>query len=305
MWTKCADLPVEASYGRPTTVNGKVYFIKGASQAEEESPLYCYDTFQNEWSILPPLQNIRHFGIGHIDDKLVTLGGVKSPPSKERVNEVYTFIENTGKWKKIHPSMPTARSSPMVFSFENALIVAGGFSFKEGRKVLENAIEVFKVKESQWYRADKLPTSLQRVHMFGAVMNSELYLIGGLRVGATYSKVLSTSVTDLINNAIPANHKNDHAEIPPTNWKALPDTPTNKTTIISLGGLLITAGGEKNAMHMYSPSINSWVHIGSLPELRLLTTTCVLSPVEFLMIGGFDGSKDVSTVYKATLRLIS
>ena len=302
MWTKCADLPEEVSYGRSTTVNGKVYLVKGATQAEGESPLYCYDTLQNEWSALPAF-NVQHFGLGHIDSKLVTLGGIKSPPSNERVNEVYTFIENTGKWKKVYSPMPTARSSPMVFSLENALIVAGGFSYKEGRKVLESVVEVFKLKESQWYRADMLPTSLQRVHMFGTVLNTELYLIGGLQVGATYSKVLSTSVTDLINNAIPANHKTDHGDFPPTDWKTLPDTPTNKTAVTSVGGLLITLGGEENMIHMYSPSINSWVQVGSLPELRLLTTISALSPMEILMIGGFDGFKDVSTVYKGTLQL--
>ena len=285
-------------------MNGKVYFIKGAMQAEEESPLYCYDTLQNEWYTLPAL-SIRHFGLGHIGDKLVTLGGIKSPPSKERVSDMYTLVENTGKWKKFYSPMPTARSSPVVFSLESALIVAGGYSYREGRKVLENVVEVFKVKESQWYVADELPLSLQRVNMFGTVLNTKLYLIGGIRVGATYSTVLSTSVTDLINNAVPANHKTSHDDIPPTNWKGLPDTPTNKTAVTSLGGLLITLGGEKNAIHMYSPSIDSWVHIGSLPDLRLLTTVSVLSPMEILMIGGFDGSKDVNTVYKGTLQLSS
>jgi N-acetylneuraminic acid mutarotase len=270
-------------------------------QGEEEPLLYCYDSLQNEWSTLPPL-NIRYFGLGHINDKLVILGGIKLPPSKERVNDVYTFVETTGKWKKLHSPMPTARSSPIVFSLENALIVAGGYSYKDGRKVMENVVEVFKVKESQWYRADELPASLQRVHMFGTVLNTELYLIGGLRVGATYSKVLSTSVTDLVNNAIPSHRKTD---IPSTNWKILPDTPTNKSAVTSIGGLLITLGGEKKAIHMYSPSIDSWVHVGSLPELRLLTTISVLSPMEILMIGGFDGSKDVNTVYKGTLQLSS
>ena len=308
VWTRCADLPEEVSHGRSTTINGRVYLVNGASTqlVEEETPVYCYDLLQNKWSTLPPL-NIRRFSPGHIDDKLVTLGGMKLPPSKERVNEMYTFVETTGKWKKVHSPMPTARSSPIVFSLDNALVVAGGYSYKDGRKVVENVVEVFKVKESQWYRANKLPTSLQRVHMFGTVLNNELYLIGGLRVGATYSKVLSTSVTDLINNAVPSNRKTDHGDvdIPPTNWRTLPDTPSNKSAVTSIGGLLITLGGEENTIHMYSPSIDSWVHVGSLPELRLLTTVSVLSPLEILVIGGFDGSKDTNTVYKGTLQLRS
>ena len=301
-WTKCADVPIEVSHGRSTVLNSKVYLVKGVTSEGEITTVYCYDPLQDQWSTLPPL-NVRQFGLGHVEGKLVTLGGVKLPPSKERTSDVHTFVESTGKWKKAYPPMPTARSSAIVFSLENALVVAGGYSYKGGKKVSENIVEVFKVKELQWYRAGKLPVSLQRVHMFGVVLNTELYLIGGLRVGATHSQVLYTSVADLINNAILANLKNDHGDIPLPDWKTLPDTPTNKSAITSLAGMLITLGGEKNAIHMYSPSVNSWVRVGSLPALRLLTTINVLSPMEILVIGGFDGSKDVNTVYKGTLQL--
>ena len=303
---KCADFPLEVSNGRSAVVNGKVYFLKGSIIAaeEEETPVYCYDPTQDQWSTLPSL-TVRLFGLGHVGGKPVTLGGVKLPPSKERISDVHTFMENTGKWKKVYPPMPTARSSPMVFSVENALIVVGGYTLKGGRKVLENIVEVFKVKELQWCRASALPPTVHGANMFGTVHNSELYLVGGLRVGATYSKVSYTSIADFITGAIPANHKNDYSGLTVPTWKTLPNTPTNKTAITSLAGLLITLGGEKDAIHMYSPSINSWVHVGSLPELRLLTTISTLSPMEILMIGGFDGSKDTNAVYRGTLTLSS
>ena len=305
-WRKSADFPLEVSNGRCTVVNDKVYYLKGSivSAEEEETPVYCYDPVQDQWSTLPPLM-VRLFGLGHIDSKPVTLGGMKLPPSKERTSDVYTLVENTaghGKWKKIYPPMPTARSSPRVFSVGHALIVVGGYTYKGGRKVLENIVEVFKVKESQWYRASALPSTLHSANMFGTVHNSELYLVGGLRVGATYSKVSHTSIADLVSNTIPAHHKNEYSDLTSPTWKTLPNTPTNKTAITSIGDSLITLGGEKDTIHMYSPSIDSWVHVGSLPELRLLTTVSVLSPMEILMIGGFDGSKDVNTVYKGTLQ---
>ena len=304
-WRKCADFPLEVSNGRSAVANGKVYYLKGnaSSGEEEETPIYCYDPIQDQWSTLPPL-TVRLFGLGHIDGKPVTFGGVKSPPSVERINDLYTLMDS-GKWKKTYPPMPTARSSPMVFSIDHALIVVGGYTNKGpgGRKELVNVVEVFKVKESQWYRASALPPTLQGANMYGTVHNSELYLVGGLRIGATYSKVSFTSISDLISNTVPANHKNGHSDLTVPTWKILPHTPTNKTAITSLAGLLIALGGEKDTIHMYSPSIDSWVHVGSLPELRLLTTISVLSPMEILIIGGFDGSKDMNTVYKGTLQL--
>ena len=153
-------------------------------------------------------------------------------------------------------------------------------------------------------RADKLPLAVQ--NMSRVVLNSCVYFTEGIRVGATYSQVVCSSISELMRNAVPANDtheaNSDVVEHAPL-WKMLPDIPTNKTAITSLAGLLITIGGEENTIHVYSPSINSWIHVGSLPELRLLTTVSVLSPLEILMIGGSDGSKDMNTVYKGTLQL--
>ena len=304
MWRKCADIPIEMSTGNSTVVNGKVYFGGGITSKEDACTIYCYDPLQDQWSTLPSF-NFRHFGLGHIEGNLVAVGGAKQRPSRERTNDLHVFIESTGRWKKAYPPMPTARSSTVIFSLEHALIVAGGYSYKGEIKVSENNIvEVFKVKESQWCRAGKLPLAIP--NMSGVVLNSHLYFIGGIRVGDTYSQVISSSISDLIKNAVPANESTETAGnigdlVSP--WKTLPDIPTNKTAITSLAGLLITLGGEENTIHVYSPSISSWVHVGSLPELRLLTTISALSPMEILMIGGFDGSKNVSTVYKGILQL--
>ena len=306
MWNKCTDIPIEVSTGNSAVVNGKVYFGGGVtSNKKDECTIYCYDPFQDQWSTLP-LLNFRHFGLGHIEGNLVAVGGAKQRPLRERTNEVHVFIESTGRWKKPYPPMPTARSSIVVLSLEHALIVAGGYSYEGEKKTSKkNIVEVFKVKESQWCRVGILPLAIQ--NMSGVVLNSHIYFIGDIRVGATYSQVVCSSISDLVDNAIPVNESTQKADnsdstcISP--WKMLPDIPANKTTISSLAGILITLGGEENAIHMYSPSINSWVHVGSLPEPRLLTTVSVLSPVEILIIGGFDGLNNVSTVYKGTLQL--
>ncbi|MCG8623460.1 MAG: hypothetical protein MJE68_15890, partial [Proteobacteria bacterium] len=62
-----------------------MYYLKGnaPSGEEEDTPIYCYDPIQDQWSTLPPL-TARLFGLGHIDGKPVTFGGVKLPPSVER-----------------------------------------------------------------------------------------------------------------------------------------------------------------------------------------------------------------------------
>lgn len=302
-WSLCANLPIEVSIGTSIVVNGKVYFGGGVTSEEDECKVYCYDPLKDEWSALSSV-NTRRFSLGRINDKLVAVGGTKKRPSRERTNELFTFNENTGKWKKTYPAMPTARSSTLVFSLDSALIVAGGYSHTGEKTVTENVVEVFKVMESQWYTSSKLP--LQRINMSGVVLHGNVYIMGGIRVGINHNEVVRASVDDLC-DIVAANQTTQTGSTSP--WKILPDTPTSKTAMTMLAGSLITLGGEENSyskgniIHMYSPSTNSWINVGTIPAPRVLTTVSGLSSTEIIMIGGFNSTENVNTVYKGTLQL--
>ena len=79
---------------------------------------------QDSWTILPPLPVI-WYGLGQINDKLVAIGGRKKSNGAQ-TNEVYTYSEQSKKWKQTIPPMPTARDGPGVLSLPSALVVAGG-----------------------------------------------------------------------------------------------------------------------------------------------------------------------------------
>ena len=300
--------------GTSTVVADKVYL--GLAKKDEHD-VYCYDTSKNEWSVLPPL-DVRLFSLGQIQGRLVAVGGAKARPSRERTNEVRTFVENAGKWKKTYASMPTARSSTVVLSLESLLIVVGGFVYSDESSF---AVELFKTSDLQWYicrSSANLPFS--SVNASGVLMNANVYMMSGIRIGVDHNNVAYVSVDDLICHAVPANiHSQKHHIIDNSKhqsvslWKMLPETPVNKAAISMLNGSLIAIGGEEgvdskngtSSIHIYSPLINSWINVGSLPGPRLTTTVSVLSPMEIIMIGGFDGTKDVNTVYKGILQLIT
>ena len=243
--------------------------------------------------------------MGHVNGKLVALGGVRKKDGKE-TGVVFSFQspEQAQKWKQTIPPMPTARHSPGVLSLQSALVVAGGYTLSAQ---YVNTVEVFKLDTSQWHRADPLPIACLDVS-FVAIGNT-CYILGGYS-GSQLNQALYASVDDLLGNAVPAN-QTTHSGSSDTQsaWKTLPNTPTYQPTAASLAGNLLAIGGDKTprsgaAMKeicMYSASTNSWIYVSDLPAPRSESIVAILSPMEVLVIGGWKDRDIMNTTYKGTL----
>ena len=284
------------SCGKTTIINGKVY-CRGLSYNDTDYIVYCYDPSQEKWTTLPPLP-VKYFGLGQVNGKLVAVGGLKESTGKA-TNDVYTYDEQSQKWKQTIPPMPTARWSPGVLSLQSALVVAGGFISSR-----TSAVEIFKPDTSQWYRTDPLPTACCYLSL--VAINNTCYALGGYG-GSHLNQALYASVDDLLGNAVPAN-QTTHSGSSDTQsaWKTLPNTPTYRPAAAVLAGNLLAIGGKETSeggadmkeVYMYSPSTNSWIYISDLPAPRAYTVAAVLSSTEVLVIGGRVGG---NTVYKGTL----
>ena len=85
------------------------------------------------------------------------------------------------------------------------------------------------------------------------------YLVGGTRQGREvhYTSLESLLATTYSNTA-------EKTSV----WKKLPDAPLKKSILTVFRNSLVAVGTEfycSSAIHAYSPSINSWVHVGDLP----------------------------------------
>ena len=304
-WKQCADLPTGSNLIKNTVINGKVYCGGGVSD-DDEYIVYCYDPSQDKWSTLPPLP-VRWFGLGHINGKLVAVGGCKKN-TENKANDVYTYDERSRKWKQTIPLMPTPRRSPGVLSLQSALVVAGGYMY---RSTFSNAADIFKADTSQWYRADPLPTACRDISLV-AIGNTS-YALGGYSSGSFLNQALYASVDDLLGSAVPAN-ATGRIDTRST-WKIrLPNTPTYRPAAAVLAGNLLAMGGfetselgaPKREVYMYSPYTNSWIYISDIPTPLAFTTVAGLSSTEVLVIGGgavHVGKSRVNNVYKGTFTL--
>ena len=305
-WKQCADLPVEVIEGRSCVMNGKIY-CEGAVSSEcsgkGESTIYCCSVNGDKWTTLPPLP-VREFSLGHINNHLVAIGGCTK--KLKSTDMIYTYSEITQDWIQEIPPMPTARHSPGVLSLQSALLVAGGDTGSEQT----DAVEVYSQETLQWYRTEPLLMKCRCMSLFA--IDDICYVIGGFQYPSILNTAFYASIDDILHTAVPAYQRQPHHSEDSNNqpiWKMLPNTPTYLygQVATALVDNLVTVGGEKTsdgegnvtAVHMYFPSINKWLSIGDLPTSQSRATVAVLSPAEFLVIGGFGD--DSRAVYKGTL----
>ena len=108
-------------------------------------------------------------------------------------------------------------------------------------------------------------------------------------------------------------------------WEKLPDVPFYRTTLFSIGNMLLTAGGGYGRsvslvltamyimkrdrpsadIHLFNPHMNQWLKMGELPESRM-SCTCTVLPSGKLLVAGegvvrVNAEKLLSTVYTATI----
>ena len=299
-WKQCADLPTTLWSGKTTTISRKVYCGGGdAALVAHHYVVYCYDTLQDSWTTLPPLP-VYYFGLGEVNGKLVAIGGLKKD-GHVPTNETHTYDEQSKKWKRTIPPMPTARYSASVLSLQSALVVAGGIISGH-----IDTVELYNLATSQWYTTDPLPTACCRLSPI--IIGNTCYMLGGYN-RSHLNQTLHASANDLFRNAVPANMtthsiKNESQSA----WKALANTPTYQPAAAVLGENIVVIGGREtsterdysNKVYMYFPTDNSWIYISDLPSPRSKAVVAVLSSMEILVIGGLHEK----SVYKGTLSLI-
>lgn len=141
-------------------------------------------------------------------------------------------------------------------------------------------------------------------NMSVAVSGDSLYLLGGYddkqskqnqTLGTSIDHLLSIAEWDIIYQGIT------------TDWKILQSTPAHHPVAVMLninpvaiGGWKFETGIAQAHVHIYCPSINTWVYVDDLPECLSWTTSATISSTEILVIGKNDGINEQIT-YKGLL----
>ena len=311
-----ADLPVGMSSHHIVRIGSTIYCGGGfTGKIDTSRQVFQYNPKQDTWSQLPVCPT-RYFGLTQLDGQLVTVGGEDHDQTDIPINDVYVFQDSETWENSIIPPLPTARFYPTAFNYKSTIVVSGGTTHWHTDPKLRtytNAVEVFQTKTYKWYRAEPLPVA--HSGMSCAIVNDTCYLIGGNMLGTASRHAYCTSVSNLISRALPPDHpetsSTPKASPSPPTWQVLPECPLSYFIAAELGGGLLAIGGmddsgsPSSAVHMYSPSTNSWVRIssGDLPVPRYFAAATQLEGGEVIFVGGEikPNSPTIKTVFIVTI----
>ena len=277
-------------YPRVVMIKEKVYIGGGMTESDRDGlKVMVYEPKQDSWDTLPPY-TYRYFSMAVVDDQLVVIGGCEVDNYKNKTNKLGVWNKQSKRWTHPLPPMTTACSSPSVATHNNRwLVVIGG----NGDGMHLSRVEILDTTEPiQWYQAASLPQPCYGEQL--ATIGNMCYLLGGFTKNGLFKRVFSVSLDDLISQAASQLARASSPPISaPSPWQSLPDTPLHSSTALAFNGALLAIGGDayygSSAIHMYQPSINSWIVAGELPTPRRCSACIVLPTGELLIAGGSRG----------------
>ena len=270
-------MPIEMGTTVQSVVIGDTVYVGGGLAVNDRDACTVMKLEQDQWTKLPEYTAM-YFAVTSLANRLVLVGGQDTRNNK-RTNQLSVF--GSGEWTHPYPPMNIARHSSTAVSFNNHIIVAGGYDDKERTS---SSVEVLDVASRRWYIAQSLPNP--QVVPKSTLIGNTLYLIGGVdHTGGAIKAVHHVDLNELIAKTV------SNLDTP-TLWQTLQEVPLVRSAPLSIGRSLLAVGGRDDrvnpgsSIHLYQPDTRRWVKVGDLPTARYSCTCSVLPSGEIIVAGG-------------------
>ena len=268
-------MPIRMGITVQSVVIGDTVYVGGGDAVNDRDRCTVMKLEQDQWTKLPEY-TAKYFAMTSLANRLVLVGG-RDQRNNKPTNQLAVF--ESGEWPHPYPPMNIARYSSTAVSFNNHIIVAGGFD----DKVRISSVEVLDVASRRWYIAQSLPNP--RSILKSTLIGNTLCLMGGFdHTGATKT-VHHVDLNELIAKALPNLDT-------PTLWQTLQEVPLMQSAPLSIGRSLLAVGrvddrfNPSSSIHLYQPDTRRWVKVGDLPTTRYSCTCSVLPSGEVIVAGG-------------------
>ena len=283
-------------------INNSVYVTGGWCPNDNSNNhiAYKYELDNNQWSVLPPLQ--QYYGIPvNINDELTVIGGKHFTTSKPTAL-VTTYSDN--RWNDTYPNLSVARWWPAVVPYHQYVIVAGG---KGDDDNLLDSIEVLDITKCHWMIVNThLPKPMFYI---SATTCSDSFTIVGYEGadGKRYSETFMTPVNELTQQQQQTQQSlTSSTDKDNTKWHQLANAPYWETSLVPNTSPPVIIGGDDtqdntvNDITIYNDTTNRWDKIAALPINCAYTTVAVIND-SIIVMGGCSDAKSTETAKATTL----
>ncbi len=265
-----------SGYIQSVLVDEVVYVGGGYSDYGNKNDfiVMTYDTHSGRWGTLQPYRT-HSFGMAVIRDQLVLVGG--RDKDGKYCKSLGVWRTDSEKWVDLYPDMPTPRSDSSVATYNEWLIVAGGYNGE-----LLSSVDVLNIDTKQWYSGPSAPRGFS--HMKTATVGDMCYYMGGRCDVYATKDVYRVSLPALIFQV-------KSRRIDPQIWETIYPQNVICSAPLSIGGHLLAFGGELSgsgvtSIQHYQPDTNKWVKVGDMPSPPSNCTCAVTNNGDILIAGG-------------------
>ena len=269
-----------------SVVIGDTVYVDGGDAVSNRDDGIVMKLEQDQWTKLPEY-TAKWFAMTSLANRLVLVGG-RNIKNQKQTDQLSVF--KSGEWTHPYPPINIARETSTAVSFNNHIIVAGGYDDKDKRT---SSVEVLDVASRRWYIAQSLPNPRSSLKL--TLIGNTLYLMGGFdHTGATKT-VHHVDLNELIAKAC------SNLDTP-TLWQTLQEVPLMWSAPLSIGRSLLAVGGRDDRLnpssliHLYQPDTRRWVKVGDLLTARYCCTCSVLPSGEVIVAGGLTNIGLIKTV---------
>lgn len=231
-----------------------------------------------EWSLRAPLPEgpRQEVAVAALAGEVYVLGGFDNFGTVQP--DVTAYDPASDSWRAVAP-LPFALHHANVAAAGGKLVVAGsltGLAFTADARVL-----LYEPSEDAWSEGVPLPTGTERGGAAVAVIDDQVYVIGGLRGGA---------VTDV-----------SRYDVSEDSWESLPALPEPRDHLVAgaIDGRVYAAGGRERSISshdpsvfIYDPSRDEWSEGAPMPTSRAGAAAAVLDGRLYVFGGEGDATAE-------------
>ena len=238
--------------------------------------LHVFNVVSRTWSKVPFHDSRAMYGftLATTANQVHTLGGAWRKDGKvEECSKVVFSLDDNMKWPNTFPPLNIGRVCATSTSFEDMIIVAGGWDGNGGGL---SSVEVLDSSQpsSTWWEICDLP--VESWFMQCTVTDNELFIGCGVGTGNT---VYTAKLSAVKESLIPSDPKSSVS--PESFWQSLSKTPLKKSGLVAVNNCLVTVGGRDDdvkphsSVDLYDCYKKTWTKVSDIGKSRVFPAVVV------------------------------